>query len=100
MGKLFNRRRGNPKTSKSSGISEISAEAIKEGGYQFFELRLELIEQVWEKGQLPEDWTEVRKCSLFKKGENYCMKTIESVALLETSYKILTHYVKKRLNRF
>jgi len=57
------------KSHKSSGIDQIPAEMIKEGGRTIRDEIHELIISIWNKEELPEEWKESIIIPICKKGD-------------------------------
>ena len=57
------------KSHKSSGIGQISAEFIKEGGRTICYQIHKLIVSIWNKEELPEEWKESLIEPIHKKGD-------------------------------
>ena len=75
------------KSHKSSGIDQITAELIKEGGrtvhYQIHKLNV----SIWNKEELPEEWKESIIVPIHKKGDKTDCNNYSGISLLPTTYK-------------
>ena len=54
---------------KVAGSDGISAELLKGGGSIIMDWLLELIEEVWRSGVVPQDWKDAELVPLYKKGD-------------------------------
>jgi hypothetical protein len=82
---------------KSLGSDQILAELIQAGGEILLSEMHKLINSVWNKEGLPDQWMESIIVPIHKKGDktdcnNYC-----GISLLSTSYKIVSNILLSRL---
>jgi hypothetical protein len=85
---------------KSPGIDQITAELIQAG---WNTLRSEihiLINCIWNKEELPEQWKESIIVSIYKKGDKADCTNYQGLSLLPTSYKILYNILLSRLTPY
>ena len=73
-----------------AGSDGISAELLKGGGSIITDWLLELMEEVWRTGEVPQDWKDAELVPLYKKGngmrcDNYC-----GISLLSVPGKVLS----------
>ena len=54
---------------KEAGSDGISAELLKGGGSVITDWLLELTEEVWRTGVVPQDWKDAELIPLYKKGD-------------------------------
>jgi hypothetical protein len=85
---------------KSPGSDQILAELIQAGGEILLSVIYRLINSVWNKVELPDQWKESIIVPIHKKGDktdcnNYC-----GISLLSTSYKILSIILLSRLSPY
>jgi hypothetical protein len=85
---------------KSSGSDQILAELIQAEGETLLSLIQKLINSVWIKEELPDQWKESIIVPVHRKGDktdcnNYC-----GISLLSTSYKILSNILLSRLRLY
>lgn len=85
------------KKNKSPGSDEITAEMFKYGGTALIEQMQKLLENIWVKEQLPEEWSEALLCPIYKKGDKSECQNYRGIALLNVAYKILAIYIKDKL---
>jgi hypothetical protein len=81
---------------KSPGIDQIPAELIHT-------LRSEihkLINCIWDKEELPEQWKESIIVPIYKKGDRTDCSNYRGISLLSTAYKILTNILLSRLTPY
>jgi hypothetical protein len=79
------------KKCKSPGSDEIPAQLIHAGGETLLSAIHKLINSVWNKEELPDQWKE----SVITDGNNY-----RGISLLSTSYKIVLHVLLSRLSPY
>jgi hypothetical protein len=76
------------KNYKSLGTDEISAEPIQAGGEILLSAIHKLINYIWNKEQLPDQWEESIIVPIHKKGDKTDCNNYRGISLLSTSYKI------------
>jgi hypothetical protein len=74
---------------KSPGIHQIPAELIQAGGEILLSAIHKLVNSVWNKGELPDEWKESIIVPVNKKGDKIDCNNYPGISLLLTSYKIL-----------
>lgn len=86
----------NLKNNKSSGEDGIVAELLKNLGPNSLKEITQIIKEIWETENIPEDW----KCALIhplhKKGERSDVNNYRGISLLPVTYKILSACLLKR----
>jgi hypothetical protein len=90
------------KTYKPPGIDQIPAELIQAGGGGHI-LRSEiqnLINCIWNKEELPQQWKESIIVPIYKKGDKTDCSNYRGISLLPTSYKILSNILLYRLTPY
>jgi len=81
----------------SPGIDEIPAELIKAGGrINRCEIH-KLVNSIWSKEELPEEWKESIIILVYKKGDKTDCSDYRSISLLPTMLKILSNILLSRL---
>jgi hypothetical protein len=85
---------------KSPGSDQIPAELIQAGGEILLSAIHKLINSVWNKEELPDQWKQSIIVPVHKKGDktdcnNYC-----GISLLSTSYKILSDILLSMLSPY
>jgi hypothetical protein len=85
---------------KSSGSNEIPPELIQAGGEILCSKIHKLINSIWNKEELADQWKESVIVQIYKKGDktdssNYC-----GITLVSTSYKILSNILLLRLSPY
>jgi hypothetical protein len=78
------------KSYKSPGTEQIPAELIQAGGNALRSEIHKLINCVWNKEELPEQWKESIIVPIYKKGDKTDCSNYREISLLSTSYKILS----------
>jgi hypothetical protein len=77
------------KGQKSPGTDQIPAELIKAGGRTIRSESHKLINSIWNKEELPEQWKESATVPIYKKGDKTECSNYRGISLLSTTYKIL-----------
>jgi hypothetical protein len=77
------------KSYKSPGSDQILAELIQAGGEILLSAMHKLINSVWNKEELPDQWKESIIVPVHKKGDKSDCNTYCGISLLSSSYKIL-----------
>jgi hypothetical protein len=85
---------------KSPGIDQIPAELIKAGGSKICSEIHKLINPIWNKEELPEQWKESIIVPVYKKGDKTDCSNYRGISLLTTAYKILSNILLSRLTRY
>jgi len=85
------------KSNKSPGIDQIPAELIKAGGRTIRCVIHKLINSIWNKEELPEEWKESIIVPVYKKGDKTDCNSYRGISLLPTTYKILSNILLSRL---
>jgi hypothetical protein len=75
---------------KSPGSDQIPAEMIQAGGEMLLSAIHKLINSVWNKEELPDQWKESIIVPIHKKGDNTDCNNYRGISLLSTSYRILS----------
>ena len=82
---------------KSPVIDQIPAELIKAGGRTIRCAIHKLIISIWNKEELPEEWKWSIIVPIHKKGDKTDCNNYRGIALLPTTYKILSNILLSRL---
>jgi hypothetical protein len=80
----------NLKRNKSPGIDQIPAEVIKAGGRTIRSVIRKLINYIWNKDVLPEDWKDSIIVSIYKKGNTTDSSNYRFLSLLSSTKFYLT----------
>jgi hypothetical protein len=80
---------GKLKKYKSPGSDHIPAELILVGGEMLLSAIHKLINSVWNKEELPDQWKESISVPVHKKGDKTDCNNYRRISLLSTSYKIV-----------
>ena len=64
---------GRLKNRKAPGVCGISAEMLKEGGSIVVKWLHSVIQLMWQKGEVMEDWARVITVPLYKKSNKWCV---------------------------
>jgi hypothetical protein len=85
---------------KSPGIDQIPAELIQAAGNTLHSEIHKLINCMWSKEELPEQWKESIIVPIYKKGDKTDCSNYRGISLLSTSYKILSNILLSRLTPY
>ena len=85
------------KSHKSPGIDQIPAELIKAGGRTIRGAIHKLINAIWNKEELPEEWKESVIVPIHKKGDKTKCNNYRGISVLPATYKILSNILLSRL---
>jgi hypothetical protein len=85
------------KTKKAAGPDQISSELIKQGGHELLSRVYRILVAVWQSETMPEEWRTGLLIPLLKKGDPTQCSNYRGIMLLNTTYKILTLIIRKRL---
>jgi hypothetical protein len=88
------------KRHKSPGIDQIPAELIKAGGRAIHSEIHKLINSIWNKEELPEQWKESIIVPIYKKGDKTDCSNYRGLSLLSNTYKILSNILLSRLTPY
>jgi hypothetical protein len=85
---------------KSPGSDEIPTELIQAGGEIILFVIHNLVNFVWNKEKLPDQWKEYIIIPVHKKGDKTDWNNYLVISLRSTSYKILTNILLSRLSSY
>jgi hypothetical protein len=85
---------------KSPGSDQIPAELIQTGGEMLLSAIHKLINSIWNKEELPDQWKAAIIVSVHKKGDKTDCNNYRGISLLSTSYKILSNILLSRLSPY
>lgn len=88
------------KNNKAAGIDDMPGEIVKYGGERLVEEIFELIREIWNKEQIPMEWTESVIIPIFKKGDKSECSNYRGISLLPTCYKVLSNVLLARLTPY
>jgi hypothetical protein len=88
------------KRHKSPGIDQIPVELIKAGGRIIRSEIHKLINSIWNKEELPEQWQELIIVPIYKQGDKTDCSNYRGISLLSTTYKILSNILPSRLTPY
>jgi hypothetical protein len=80
------------------GSDQISEELIQAGGEMLLSVIYKLINSIWNKDVLPDQWKESTIVPILKKGDKTDCNNYRGMSLLWTSYKILWNILLSRLS--
>ncbi|KAJ3644194.1 hypothetical protein Zmor_026864 [Zophobas morio] len=85
------------KNNKSSGEHMILAEFIKYGGRVIYEEIYQLVAVVWNKEEMPSEWSKGIIIPIHKKGSKSEFENYRGISLLSVVFKILATCIKYRI---
>jgi hypothetical protein len=85
---------------KPPGSDQIPAELIQAGGKTLLSAIHELINSIWNKEELPDQWKESIIVPIYKKGDKTDCNNFHGISLLSTSYKMLSNILLSRLSMY
>jgi hypothetical protein len=85
---------------KFPGSDQIPAKLIHAGGETLVSVILKIINSVWNKEELPDQWKEPIIVPVHKKVNKTDCKNCRWISLLSTSYKILLNILLSRLSPY
>lgn len=85
------------KSRKACGVDEIPAELIQALDEEMKELMYMMTKEIYETGDIPEDFQECKMVMLPKKANSKKCENFRTLSLLSHASKILTNIVKKRI---
>lgn len=85
------------KNGKAAGKDNIPADLITAGGEAVAELIFCLLTKIWNKEEVPDEWTEGIIIKIPKKGDSTRCENWRPITLLNTTSKILTHIIMDRI---
>lgn len=85
------------KRRKAPGIDSIPMEAWIYGGAAVKKGLVDLLQRIWKKGDVPEDWRIGIITPIFKKGDVSKVENYRGISLLCMAYKIYAEIVRRRL---
>jgi hypothetical protein len=88
------------KRHKLPDIDQIPAELIKAGGRTICSEVHKLINSIWNKQELPEQWKESIIVPIYKKGDKTDCNNYRGISLLSATYKILSIIILSRLTPY
>jgi hypothetical protein len=88
------------KKCKSQGSDQIPAELIQAGGEMLLSAIHKLINSVWNKEELPDQWKESNIVPVHRKGDETDCNNYRGISLPSTSYKMLSNILLSRLGPY
>ena len=85
------------KNAKAPGVDNIPPEAFKEGGPCTVEALHRILNFVWEKEEIPDDWKRCLLVKLTKKGDLSRCGNWRVIMLLSIPSKVLTRIILNRM---
>lgn len=85
------------KNNKASGEDEIYAEFIKKGGQELVFRTTHLIQQIWERETIPDEWRVALITPILKKNDPLICDNYRGISLLNVTYKIMSILLLNRL---
>jgi sorting nexin-29 len=90
----------NLKDNIEPGEDSITAELITCGGRKLWIRIYQLIKRVWEREQVPQEWSTAIMCPLYKKGNKLECSNYYGISLLNVTYTILTNLMARYIEPY
>ena len=87
----------NIKAGKSAGPDGIPPEFLKEAGPDLLGYFVTLFNKIYDRGYFPIDWSRAIIVPIFKKGDKHITDNYRGISLLNTTSKLFTAILTKRL---
>ena len=87
------------KENKAPGRCGIPAEVWKYGGEKLQQRLFDLIKEIWDKEQVPQDWKDANITAIFKKGDRKDCGNYRGISLLSIAGKIMARILLNRVNQ-
>ena len=88
------------KSHKSPGIYQIPAELVTAWGRTIRSEIRKVINSIWNKEDLPEEWKVSITVPIYKKDDETDCRNYRGISLLLNTFKILSNILLSRLNRY
>lgn len=85
------------KIKKTAGVDGIPMEAWKYAGKSLWKNLVDMMIQIWKKGNLPDDWKKSVIVPLHKRGKQDEANNYRGISLLCMAYKIYTEVIRSKL---
>jgi hypothetical protein len=85
---------------KSSGSDQIPAELIHAGGETLCYEIHKLVNSIWNKKELPDQWKESIILPIYKKSDKIDCNNYRGISLLSASYKIVFNVILTKLSPY
>jgi sorting nexin-29 len=83
---------------RAPGGDQLTAELLKCGGPYLIRYLHRLIIEIWERGEMPEEWKTGLICPIFKKGDKLNCSNYRGVTLRNVAYKVFFGILQRRLS--
>jgi len=84
------------KRRKAADVDGIPMEAWRFAERGLWNYLVKLLRQIWEEGEIPDDWRKGIVVPIYKKGDPGLPSNYRGVSLLCTAYKIYTELIRRR----
>lgn len=88
------------KNNRAPGEDSINMELIKHGGRALWKHIYNLILDIWQLEQMPNDWNVAIICPIHKKGSKLECNNYRGISLLNVTYKIFTNILSKYIEPY
>lgn len=86
------------KNHKAAGEDGICVELLKKGGEELVNRIWNMVRQIWNKEEMPDEWRRALVCPIHKKGDKMNCTNYRGISLLNVTYKVFSRVLARRLN--
>ena len=88
------------KRRKAAGKDGIQNEAWIFGQEEIMDELKEILNDIWKRGEIPEEWKTGTVKPIYKKGKKEDVKNYRELTLMDTGYKIYAEILRKRIEDY
>ena len=85
------------KDGKSPGVDNVTADEMKAAGSMRVDMWLKLCEKVWEREEIPEDWSKSVIVPIYKKKDKTVCDNYRGICLLCHAEKLFASIILQRI---
>lgn len=87
------------KSGKAPGVNNIKADEMRAAGTMGLEMLYELFDKVWEKEEMPKDWSRAVIVPIFKKKDKTVCDNYRGISLLCHAEKVFASVILQRIRK-